>query len=198
MHGSYFCIPTFILVRLKSSKVREILARHNSCYMLTSELQSATSSKLKVTLDDPEHGSIYLLISYGEAAATIWASYTPYDSFLDLADGLRHLLIYECSAVVNWSEEPSEYELRFNRKGEVINLEICYYPDHRRNAGRGESVLAAAGTYQEICMPFWRALRNLQGRFTAEELDRRWHRPFPFREIDRLTAEIKKAQSIAG
>jgi hypothetical protein len=42
-------------------------------------------------------------------------------------------------------------------------------------------------------IPFWRALRNLQGRFSIEDLNRRWHRDFPWREIERLTLLLKEA-----
>jgi len=66
------------------------------------------------------------------------------------------------------------------------------FPDrHRRIARSGEKELEITGSYEEICVPFWRALRSLQGRFSAEELDARWHRPFPWKDIDQLTSAIK-------
>jgi hypothetical protein len=46
--------------------------------------------------------------------------------------------------------------------------------------------------YEETCAPFRRVLRSLQGRFSAKELEARWHHPFPWKEIDLLTITIKE------
>jgi serine phosphatase RsbU (regulator of sigma subunit) len=143
--------------------------------------------RLKVSFDNPEHGWVGLTISQGEKSLTIIASYTPSDSFLDLTNALHNLLCYRVGGVVTWHEEPAETEMRFSISGEDVELEVCFFSDHRRDYGRGERELAITGSYEEICTPFWRALRSLQGRFSAEELDARWHRPFPWKEIDLLT-----------
>ena len=82
--------------------------------------------------------------------------------------------------------------MRFSISGEEVKLEVYIFSDHRRDYGRGERELEITGSYEEICVPFWRALRSLQGRFSAEELDARWHRPFPWKEIEILTAAIKE------
>ena len=123
---------------------------------------------------------------------SIIASYTPSDSFLDLTNALHRLLYYPIEATVVWHEEPAETELRFSPSGELIRLEVYMFPDrHRRIARNGEKELEITGSYEEICVPFWRALRSLQGRFSAEELDARWHRPFAWKDIDQLTSAIK-------
>ncbi len=154
------------------------------------------SEKLKITFDEPQHGWVGLTISYGDVSVTIVASYTPHDSFLELTNALRNLLLYEGEATVIWNEEPAESEIRFSRKNEEVKLDVWYDPDHRRDSERGNNILKVTGSYKEICHPFWRALRDLQGRFTAHELDTRWHRPFPSKEINMLTAAIKNANSI--
>lgn len=148
--------------------------------------------KLSIYFDDPEHGWVGMTISYGDRVIHIIASFTPGDSFLDLTNTLHNLLLYELQAVVTWYEEPAETELRFSRSGDVIRLEVYEYADHHRDFGKGRRVLDLSGSYEEICIPFWRALRSLQGRFSAKELDARWHRPFPSQEIDMLTASIKE------
>lgn len=148
--------------------------------------------KLKVSFDDLEHGWVGLTITFGVQTLTIIASYTPSDSFLDLTNALHNLLLYDDQAKVTWHCEPVEDELLFSKNSADVNLKIYEYSDYRRTSGREELIFEVSGTYAEICLPFWRALRNLQGRFSAEELDSRWHRSFPSREIDLLTAEIKK------
>ena len=149
--------------------------------------------KLKVAFDDLEHGWVGLTISYGVETVTIAASYTPSDSFLDLTNAL-HNLLSDGEAKVTWHCEPPEFDMLFARNGANVSLEIYEYSDYRRGSERGEKVFAVSGTYEEICLPFWRALRDLQGRFSAEELNARWHRQFPSREVDLLTSEIKEAR----
>jgi hypothetical protein len=72
-------------------------------------------------------------------------------------------------------------------------LQVYVFTDRRRRITRSRrKQLEIAGSYEKICVPFWRALRNLQGRFSAAELDARWHRQFPWKYIDRLTRAIRK------
>ena len=143
--------------------------------------------RLKVAFDDPEHGWVGLTIGHGDESVTVNASYTPGDSFLDLSDALYNLFLYSGEAKVVWHAGSAEYGLRFGREGDAVGLESREYPDRLREAGRGVRLFGASGSYEDICIPFWRALRNLRGRFSAEELNTRWHRPFPAKEVDGLT-----------
>lgn len=152
------------------------------------------AERLKVAFDDPEHGWVGLTIGRGSESVTIIASYTPRDSFLDLADALYNLYLYSGETKVIWHSGSTEYELRFGREGNEVRLEAWEYPDRLRDAGRGERFFEASGSYEDVGLPFWRALRNLQGRFSAEELNRRWHRPFPARELDGLTSLLRKGR----
>jgi hypothetical protein len=151
------------------------------------------SEKLKVVFDDPESGWVGLKMSCGDEVADIIASYTPYDSFLDLVNALYNLFLYEGDWRVVWNEEPVERELRFYRVGNLVSLELLEFPDHRRELERAASRLKVNGSYQEVAIPFWRALRNLQGRFSPEELDGRLHRKFPSKEIEGLTSILRQA-----
>ena len=156
------------------------------------------SQKLKVSFDDPEHGWVGLSLNYAQEAITIIASCILSDSFLDLTNVLHSLLFYQGETTVVWHEEPAETELRFSNLEGLVRLEVYFFPDHRRNDKREEKGLAISGSYEEICIPFWRALRSLQGRFSAEELDARWQRPFPWKEIDVLTSAITEKLSQAA
>ncbi len=133
-----------------------------------------------------------MTITCGEESISVIASFTPSDSFRDLTNALFELLRYDGEATIVFHEEPAETELRFFRLKEMLRLEIWFFHDDRREDGKGENVLVATGSYEDICIPFWRALRSLQGRFSPEELDARWHRPFPCKEIDLLTKAIRE------
>jgi len=151
------------------------------------------SDKLKVVFDDPGDGWVGLKLSRDGEVADIIASYAPYDSFLDLVDALYNLFLYEGEWKVIWNEAPVEYEVCFGRAGTLVSLEVLEFPDRRREIQRAQSRLSASGSYEDVAVPFWRALRNLQGRFTTEELNARWHRPFPSKEIDGLMALLRTA-----
>src|SRR5215211_5319991 len=129
-----------------------------------------TSGSLKAAFDDPGDGWVGLTISRGDEAVTITVSFTPSDSFRELADALYNLFLYEGEAKVIWNEGPGEGEMRFSRQGELVRLEMCQHPNRLREEGRGERLFEASGSYEDVCVPFWRALRDLQGRFPVEEL----------------------------
>ncbi len=148
------------------------------------------SEKVRVSFGDPENGWVRQSISCGDQVLRIVGSYTPSDSFRDLTTALLNLLVYEGEFVVTRNEEPAETDLQFARSGEIVRLEVLQFQDRHRNIDMGKSVFDVSGSYEEICHPFWRALRNLQSRFTIEDLDARWHRPFPSVEITKLTVEL--------
>ncbi len=152
---------------------------------------AGTPGGLKAAFDDPEHGWVGLTMSRGAETVTLNASYTPRDSFLELADALYNLFLYDGEAKVVWNSGATDYELRFSREDEVVRLEACAYPTRVREVGTGERLFEASGSYEDVCVPFWRALRNLQGRFPVEELNARWHRPFPSKEVAGLTSLLR-------
>lgn len=146
------------------------------------------SNKLKVVFDEPGNGWVGVKLSCGDNATEIIASYTPYDSFLDLVNALHNLFLYEGEWRVIWNEQPVEHEFRFRRSADLVSLEALSFFDHRRNVESPNRWLTARGSYEEIAIPFWSALRNLQGRFSPEDLRLRWHRDFPSKEIESLTS----------
>ena len=150
------------------------------------------SNKLKVAFDDPQDGWVGLKLSCGEEVADIIASYTPHDSFLDLVNALYHRFLYEGESKVIWNEEHAEYELVLSRVGSLLSLDLMEYSNHRRELQPVQR-LRFSGSYEEVALPFWRALRDLQGRFSSEELRGRWHRDFPSKEIEGLTLILQQA-----
>ena len=149
--------------------------------------------KLKVTFDDPADGWVQLKVWSNNEVVRIVAGYTPYDSFRDLVDALYNRFLYEGESKVIWNAQPIEFELRFGRSGSVITLDVLEFPCYRRYEQPTMNRLSSSGSYDEIAVPFWRALRNLQGRLSTEELRARWHRDIPAKEIEGLTSLLRKA-----
>ncbi len=82
--------------------------------------------------------------------------------------------------------------MHFCRVGEIITFQVLLWPDSGRKSFQQNKVFSTSGNYAEIYLPFWRALRGLQGRFSVAELEERWHNPFPQRELNALTALLGK------
>ena len=119
-------------------------------------------------------------------------SYTPYDSFRELIDA-AHLLRTSKATIdrkVIFNTEPVEYEFVFSKAEDIVTLSVSVYKDDRRTESH-EEAFSLKGSYDEICMPFWRGLRRLQSEFEPEELDEAWHRPFPSEDLDKLTNILK-------
>jgi hypothetical protein len=57
----------------------------------------------------------------------------------------------------------------------LLRTEYCYF----------------IGLRDQLLIAFWRALRELQGRYDPSEYERRWKEPFPTREMEVLTQRMK-------
>ena len=149
-------------------------------------------SKLKAGFSDPEHGWIVLTLDAGAENVRIDAS-DIYPSLSELVTALRLLRVLPIQQTVTWLCEPTEYDLVFVRDGESISLRVLRFPASQRSVfGKEDVRLAVSGNYDEVCLPFWRALRSLQGRFPQTEPGERWTSSFPWQELDALTATLGK------
>lgn len=148
-------------------------------------------NKLSVIFGDPEFGWIDVSLQFGTQTFSITAS-DVYNAFFPLVDTLLQLHSVPGQNIVNWTVEPTEYAMHFSREGAAVTLDILVWPDSSRNSFRQEKVFSASGSYAEVCLPFWRALRGLQGRFSAADLEKRWQNLFPQRELNTLTVALGK------
>lgn len=149
------------------------------------------SRNLKFRLSDPRSGWLNVSLNWlgGEVE---WATSYVYDSLEQLVTALHGRLMSDGRSVVVWTSEPTEFETVFMRDGESLELRVYRHPGHQRGADTGELLLAVSGDYAEICLPFWRGLRELQGRLAPQEIDLGWQRPFPRKELEGLTEAIKE------
>ncbi len=149
---------------------------------------------MRVRFDDPDAGWIGLSIQGDVDRFEQSFSYAGYDAFQELVLALERLLLPNTTANVTCLLGPGQFDLAFRRAEQLVQFSVVEYPDHRRLDGTGDTVFAQSGSYQQIVVPFWRALRNLESRFGEEELARRWHREFPHAALDRLTMRIRQTR----
>lgn len=152
-------------------------------------------SRLKVRFDNPEHGWMDLFI--GKDDQEIHRDVSDIFPSLDLlVTALLSMWQGEAEATATWAEEPSELDLVFSRRDESICLEVVPFPGSFRPYSRAtltvEPIFTFVGSYEQTCLPFWRALRELEGRYSSEELAHRWTSPFPQRELAFLTEQLGK------
>jgi hypothetical protein len=153
------------------------------------------SQTLEVSLESPQHGFMSLrLKAAGQSFVTV-VSYTPYDSLRDLVEALTSFIDSDCDVLVRWNSEPDEYDFKLSARGDAVSLDVVHYPDHRRSIETGEAVFSFRGTKAGLCLPFWRELRDLQSRAARDEFDRQWRRPFPERELQKLTERVGRLRA---
>jgi hypothetical protein len=146
--------------------------------------------KLKVSFDEPEHGWIAITMSADDEQFMLIPSHTPYDSITELAVALNKILEGYSEATVRWNEEPAEYEFVFRVSEGALNLDV-YEVTTVQGGIRRNSVFNFIGPRDQLLISFWRALRELQGRYDPSEYERRWQEPFPTREVEVLTQRMR-------
>lgn len=150
-------------------------------------------SRLKIRFDNPEQGWIVLFVfADGEQIIHSDVSWI-YPSFDQLVTALGAMFDVREERLVVWLEEPTELEMRFSRRDDVVSLELTSFSGPERPREKVDAEFTFVGSYDEICLPFWRALRELEGRYPAEELARLWKVSFPHRELALLTERLGKS-----
>ncbi|BAY27819.1 hypothetical protein NIES2100_76450 [Calothrix sp. NIES-2100] len=129
------------------------------------------------------HAWIAVELLSQEQQLSFIASYTPYNSFLELIDALLVFLKRSDRTVVRWNTEPIEYEFQFYNHGQQAILDILKLRDCWTNRLANELVLRINSSHLSIVLPFWRALRHLQ---TDSNFEQQWGRAFPQREMKLL------------
>ena len=151
-------------------------------------MEASDGVKVKVRFEEPLYRWMRVAVECGGTEFVIDAS-GMYPSFSDLLSALRNALLTPSGSwEVVWFEEPRETVFRFSKEASgMIHLSV----------EQDEMRLCADGSYREICLPFWRALRGLQGRYSREEWRERWHWRAPHDDIDKLTDLLRQEGMIA-
>ncbi len=148
-------------------------------------------NRVHVSFGEVQHGWIDVAIGAADVEVRFPAS-SICPSVDDLVFALRGLLTSDGVGRSQWNSEPAEYEVRLSREGDAFGLEVERFDDWRRDPGRGTLRLSASGSAAQIILPFWRALRGLQARYTEAEWAERWGSPFPTQELAALTRLLGK------
>jgi hypothetical protein len=153
----------------------------------------AKGDRFQVHFSNPHNG--WLDVSVDTAKETFKApvSYTPND-FLDELVMAASLLALGCDAMVVAFCEPETYEFRFRHEADTSmgRFEIVAFPNQQRPTGAGVAVLSFRASMEHVVVPFWRALRSLEGRVTATDYRDAMRRTFPSSHLRRLSQLLSK------
>jgi hypothetical protein len=155
----------------------------------------SAEAKLKVEFAAPEHGWTVVNLSAGDDAYQFVPSYVPYDSFSELLKALLNIIDGAPDAQVRWNDEPVEHKFVFSSNGEQVNFKVYEIIKSVVVGSVDEERFSFAGGLYEVLRPFWKGLRDLQSRQSAEELKRHWQWSFPEREILELTVKLKRLKN---
>jgi hypothetical protein len=144
--------------------------------------------RLRVSLLNPQNGWIEVAVSTTEEDFKEADSYAPNDFILELTTALS-LAMRGVVGVAVASCEPITYEWIFSdvTGTNMTHLRIIKYPDWNRNRKAACVVLSFQATKLGIVLPFWRALRSLEGRVSAAEYREAMRRDFPSSCLQRLS-----------
>ena len=146
---------------------------------------------IRVRFDDPDNGSIGISIEQRDSSFAESFSYVPYDSLQELVLALGRVLASDTTTSATCLVGAPEFDLHFERSDNIVRFTVVEFADYRRQKGAGKTAFLASGSFEQICVPFWRALRELESRFSSEDFAGRWHREFPHDELRRLTERIR-------
>ena len=130
-----------------------------------------------------------------ESLSTV-ASHEPYDSLRDLIEALCAALAEEGASrfSVRWNCEPDELDFHLMTEGQRAQFIAVHYTDHHRRPEASRILFSLHGSKLDLCVPFWKALRDLHRRISTDEFTKNWRREFPQREMQRLTKIIRKVR----
>jgi hypothetical protein len=146
---------------------------------------------LKVTFADPRAGWLGLEIITPQGEFREVVSYTPNDFPLELSAALS-LVLQGMDATATASCEPITYELTFcpSPHLDLLHFQITKYPDSKRNRADGVAVLCVKAGVRDVVLPFWLALRGLEGRISVDTYLDAFHREFPTACLQRLSHQV--------
>jgi hypothetical protein len=152
------------------------------------------SGPLRIHFGEPISGWMPMEVNHEGITVSFGGIYFyHYPSLYELTKALYLLLLSDGVETVIWYTEPVEYEMKFSRKGDLIALTIDEFPDHLRSLSVERTrLMATSGSYEQIALPFWRAMRGLQGRYSDSDWMQQWQRVFPTEDMQKWTACLQQ------
>lgn len=148
------------------------------------------TSKLKVEFAAPENGWTKIKFVSDDNFYELFPSYMPCDSFSELLNALLKILAGNPEAAVMWNDELTEYKFAFTLENRKVIFRIYEITDSLVAGKIEEEKFSFCDSERNIIRSFWKGLRDMQSKQSAEEFKKQWRRPFPQNEMLELTQRI--------
>jgi hypothetical protein len=144
--------------------------------------------KLEVSFNSPQCGWMSIGFNDGEDEFHTTTAHTPHETALpDLMRILTELADANSPQgehLLKWNRDPEEFDFRFVREGDTLQIEIYQYPTDERHAAERELVYSHNGTVADVIAAFAETFEQLYADRDTDEFEFNWRQPFPNKEFE--------------
>lgn len=139
--------------------------------------------KLEVSFNSPQCGWMSIGFSDGVNEFHTTTAHAPHEGALPALMQILTKLIdpetQEDEYILQWSRDPEEFDIRFQRNGQKLLIEIYQYPTGEREPETSELVFSHEGTVGVVCSAFAKTFAQLYADRDTDEFEFNWRHPFP-------------------
>lgn len=148
--------------------------------------------KLEVSFNSPQCGWMSIGFSDGVDEFHTTTAHSPHETALP---ELMRILAALADAdspqnefLLKWNRDPEEFDFRFVRDGEDIQIEIYQFPTDERHATERELVYSHTGMVSDVITAFAETFEQLYADRDTDEFEFNWRQPFPYKEFEEFKA----------
>ena len=153
------------------------------------------TNKLEVSFNSPQCGWMSIGLAGEREEFHTTTAHAPHERALpELLEILTALLdgnAAENEFTLRWNRNPEEFDFRFVRQDENLNLEIYQYPSDERKVAEREIIFAHDGTVADVCRAFHATFAQLYADKDTDEFEFNWRQPFPLAEFETFEKALK-------
>lgn len=152
--------------------------------------------KFEVSFNSPQCGWMSIGFEDGVNEFHTTTAHAPHESAL--AELMRILTALADSGseqneyLLKWNRDPEEFDFRFVRDGENLQIEIYQFPTDERDADERELVYSHSGTVKDVTAAFAETFEQLYEDRDTDEFEFNWRQPFPYREYKAFAEQANR------
>jgi hypothetical protein len=94
--------------------------------------------------------------------------------------------------LLKWNRDPEEFDFRFVRNGNDLQIEIYQYPTDERDAAERQLAFSHSGTVKDVINAFAETFDQLYEDRDTDEFEFNWRQPFPYKEFREFSKSLNK------
>ena len=152
------------------------------------------TGKLEVSFNSPQCGWMSIGFDDGVSEFHTTTAHSPHGTALsDLMRILTALADADAPQkeyVLKWNRDPEEFDFRFVRNGNDLQIEINQYPTDERDVTERELVYTHTGSVSDTIAAFAETFEQLYDDRETDEFEFNWRQPFPYCEYEEFKKRI--------